>query len=131
VSLEGIDPAMGRTPKTIMLGVLAAALAVAGPAYSACKLSKIAELPVTMAGSTPLVSARINGTDAILMSDSGAFFSMLTPTSLQKFKLKAGPAPFNLRVTGSTGEADVKLTTAKDFDVLGITLHDVDFLVGG
>ncbi len=50
----------------------------AGPAAAACKLGRLAELPVTMQGLVPVVSAKIDGADVRLIADTGAFFSMLT-----------------------------------------------------
>ena len=103
----------------------------AGPAAAACKLGLIAELPVTMNGLTPVVPAKVNGVDARLIADSGAFFSMITPGAAAKFGLKSGPLPGFMTVRGVTGNAQVGMTTAKDFTILGRTLHKVDFLVGG
>ena len=54
-----------------------------GPA--ACKLERYAELPVTMAGTKPLIAGSINGIDALFIADSGAFFSMLSYESAKKF----------------------------------------------
>src|SRR5580704_13399180 len=78
---------------------------------AACKIGRLAELPVTMTGLRPLVSARINGADALFLADSGAFFSMITPAAAAEFKLRLGAAPYGLVVTGIGGEARVWLTT--------------------
>jgi hypothetical protein len=53
-------------------------------AVAACKIGKLAELPVTMTGLKPLVHAGINGTDALFLADSGAFFSLITPADLDR-----------------------------------------------
>lgn len=105
--------------------------ALAGPAAAACKLDRVAELPVTMEGNAAIVSVKINGQDARLIADSGAFFSMLTPESAARFKLKVGGLPPRLRVVGVNGDADVGLANVRDFGVVGGTLHDWEFLVGG
>lgn len=105
--------------------------ALAGPAAAACKVNEIAQLPVTMEGNSPTVSVTINGVDAKLIADTGASFSFLTPALAAKAKLHIGPLPFGYRVGGVNGEADVGLTTVKDFGVVGATLHDWQFLVGG
>jgi len=113
---------------------LALALAMWGQSVLAatkCQLGKMAELPVRMADSTPLVTAKVNGTDATFIADTGAFFSLLTPESAKKFNLKVGPAPYGLELEGLTGKTDAQLARAKDFTLLGLTLHNVDFLVGG
>ena len=44
-------------------------------AHAACKLAKMAELPVTMSNSRPVITAKINGRDARFVVDSGSFFS--------------------------------------------------------
>ena len=117
--------------RTILaLGALGLA-AVASPASADCKLIQFAELPVVMEGNSPVISAKISGMDARLIADSGAFFSMLTPGSAAKFKLKVGPLPMGMTVRGVNGEADVGLTTVKDFGLVGATLHNWQFLVGG
>ena len=103
----------------------------AEPASADCKLGKLAELPVTMSGLSPIVPAKINGVDAHLIADSGAFFSLLTPAAAEKFKLHVGPAPSWLMVKGVNGDAHVSVTTVQDLAALGITLHKIDFLVGG
>jgi tetratricopeptide (TPR) repeat protein len=114
----------------ITLGILSLALTpTCSPA--ACKLSKIAELPVTMHGSQPLIHAKINGQEALFIADSGASFSMISPGSAAQYKLHLSPAPFNLRVMGVGGSIDAALATVREFTIAGVALHDVQFLVGG
>jgi tetratricopeptide (TPR) repeat protein/predicted aspartyl protease len=98
---------------------------------AACKIGRLAELPVTMTGLRPLVSAKINGADALFLADSGAFFSMITPAAAAEFKLKLGPAPYGLVVTGVGGEARAWLTTVKTFTLSDIPMANVEFIVGG
>jgi tetratricopeptide (TPR) repeat protein/predicted aspartyl protease len=99
--------------------------------FAACKIGRLAELPVTMTGLRPLVSAKINGADALFVADSGAFFSMITPAAAAEFKLKLGPAPLGLVVTGVGGETRVSLTTVKTFTLSDIPMTNVEFIVGG
>ena len=106
-------------------------LAVFGDAQGACKLSKVAELPVTMVDAKPMVTAKINGVEAPFLADSGAFFSMLTPAGAAEFQLKTYAAPFGLRVTGIGGSADVSVTKVKVFTLAGVPIPDLAFLVGG
>ena len=54
----------------VFLTVLTAPDVVA--AASACKLGALAELPVTMRRSQPMIPAKINGTDVRFLVDSGA-----------------------------------------------------------
>lgn len=117
----------------ILLGILSLALIPgSGLAARACKLEELAELPVTMAGSRPLVAAKINGSDVQLLADSGAFFSMISPASAAEFKLRLREPPAHLRVVqGIGGSAAISVTTVKDFTLAGIPLKNVDFIVGG
>ncbi|HYC08231.1 MAG TPA: aspartyl protease family protein [Steroidobacteraceae bacterium] len=84
-----------------------------------------------MSGLAPLVHAKINGTDALFIADSGAFFSMLTPAAAAEFKLHLSPAPFGLGLTGVGGEAHVSMTTVPTFTIFGVTIPKVEFIVGG
>ena len=97
-----------------------------------CKLSKYAELPVTMVDTRPMIAGSINGVDGVFLADSGSFFSMLTRESAEKFKLRLGPDPAGLEVRGATGGVGVRETRARDFMLAGFGLaHNVDFLVAG
>jgi tetratricopeptide (TPR) repeat protein len=99
--------------------------------FAACKLAKIAELPVTMNGTKPLVTAQINGQDAVFVADSGAFYSMLSEASAQQYKLKLQPLPFGFNVQGAGGSVSPSLATVRVFTVAGVPVHNVEFLVGG
>jgi tetratricopeptide (TPR) repeat protein/predicted aspartyl protease len=101
------------------------------PAFAACKLAKMAELPVTMSDLKPILTAKINGEDARFIADSGAFFSMITEASAAEFNLKLAPAPWGLYVKGIGGNVDPSIATVKVFTLAGIPIKDVQFLVGG
>jgi len=101
-------------------------------AATICKLEKYAALPVTMAGTRPLVAGTVNGQQARFLAGSGAFFSVLTRDGAEKFKLHVRSLSWNLDVRG--GGADSRLTSANDLTLAGIgsrTSHRVDFIVGG
>jgi tetratricopeptide (TPR) repeat protein/predicted aspartyl protease len=100
-------------------------------AFAACKVSKMAELPVTMSNLRPLITEKINDTDVQFVVDSGAFFSMISAASAAELKLKLHPAPFGLRVTGVGGSTDASVAIVKVFTLQGIPIHNVEFLVGG
>ncbi|HEX4098526.1 MAG TPA: tetratricopeptide repeat protein [Caulobacteraceae bacterium] len=108
-----------------------ATLAAGAPAAAACKLERIATLPVTMQGLAPVVSAKIDGADIRLVAALGDFFSILSRSSANRLHLKVEAAPYGLKVLGASGEADVGLTTVKQFSVFGAPFHDAQFLVGG
>jgi tetratricopeptide (TPR) repeat protein/predicted aspartyl protease len=99
--------------------------------FAACKIGRLAELPVTMTGLRPLVSAKINGSEALFIADSGAFYSMITPAAAAQFKLKLGPAPYRLELRGVGGEARAWVTTVKTFTLFDVPIPNVEFIVGG
>lgn len=110
---------------TVILGGLAGP-----PAWAACTL-KVAGLPVTMNGLRPLVHASVNGSDALFVADSGAFYSMLSPAAAAQYKLRLEMAPFGFSVTGIGGEAQTWLTTIKTFTIFNVPVPDVKFIVAG
>ena len=100
-------------------------------ALAACKLAKMAELPVTMSNSRPIISAKINGRDARFVVDSGSFFSMISEASAAQFDLKLSPAPLGLTVKGVGGAVDPSIASVDVFTFAGIPVHNVEFLVVG
>jgi tetratricopeptide (TPR) repeat protein/predicted aspartyl protease len=97
-----------------------------------CKLARFVELPVTMDGTRPTITAQINGTDALFTLDSGAFWSMLTPAAAEQYKLHPDKNRVpGLSVVGVGGRSDVAVATVTTFTIFGVPLHKVDFLVGG
>jgi tetratricopeptide (TPR) repeat protein len=103
------------------------------PAAS-CTLGKYAELPVTMAGTMPLVTGSINGVETQFLADTGSFFSMLTREAAVQRQLKLRPLPQELDIRGIGGSESAYLTTAKEFLLTGYgkkPIKDVDFVVTG
>src|SRR5205823_386331 len=98
----------------------ACASSAAAAAAGSCVLARLAELPVTMAGTRPLVHAAINGTDALFLADSGMFYSSLTTAAASEFKLVLHPAPFGYEVRGIGGGARPYLTEVKTFTIFGL-----------
>ncbi len=113
------------------LALLGLTLAAAPSAFGACQLARLAELPVSMEDLRPVVPVRINGADARLIADSGAFYSVLSPGSAARFGLKLAPAPAALQMVGVGGEAATALTTVEDFVLAGAAPRKAEFLVGG
>jgi tetratricopeptide (TPR) repeat protein/predicted aspartyl protease len=112
-------------------GLLMLALSAAPPgAAFACTLGRLAELPVTMVDLVPTVPVKVDGVDIKLIADSGAFFNLLTPQAAAKAALHVAGAPLGLPyIVGLAGAEDVRLATAKDFSLAGVTFHKADFLV--
>jgi tetratricopeptide (TPR) repeat protein/predicted aspartyl protease len=122
----------GKFRATVKILVILAPAPWTGMAIGGgCKIAKIAELPVTMIDMHPMVTAQINGVDALFIADSGAFYSMLSPASAAEFKLNSYPAPFGLFVRGTGGSASVSVAKVKVFTLAGVPIHNVEFLVGG
>ena len=100
-------------------------------AFAACKLGKYADLPVTMVGMRPTITAQINGQDATFLFDSGAFYSMLSNAAAAQYGLPLSAAPFGLWVMGTNGAVDTSVATVKVLTFAGVAVHNVEFLVGG
>lgn len=119
--------------KTTVFAVLGTLL-LAGTAHAAvadCKVSKLAELPVTMHGLRPLVHAQINGRDAEFLTDSGAWYSMISPGNAAEFGLTLTQAPTNLRMGGVGGQIVPKVAMVQRFTLAGANIPNIEFLVGG
>jgi tetratricopeptide (TPR) repeat protein len=114
-------------------GVLVAAGLAISPvrADAKCKLGTVAEFPITMSGSRPTLTAKINGADAQFLLDSGAFYSMISSATAAQFNLGLRSAPFGFRIEGMGGSTGASIATVKEFTIAGIQIHDVQFLVGG
>jgi tetratricopeptide (TPR) repeat protein/predicted aspartyl protease len=117
--------------RRLAVAVAAATLFDAAAASAACKLERLAELPVTMSDLRPTVPAKIDGRTIRMLADTGAFFSMISPGLATEMKLPLHPAPFGLVVTGVGGAINPSLTTVKGFTLDKIPLRHVDFIVGG
>lgn len=115
-----------RLPALILLGLAGTAPC----AVESCDV-KIAELPVSMSGLKPLVHAKINGSDALFVADSGAFFDSLNSAAAARYQLHLEPAPYGLKLAGVGGEAQAWLTTVKTFTLANVDLADMTFVVGG
>jgi tetratricopeptide (TPR) repeat protein len=113
---------------------LLAAIAVGATTANAepCQIQLFNDIPVTMSGLRPMVRTQINGQDASLIADSGAFFSTLTPAAAQQFQLPYKFFP-GLFVEGVGGSESARVARVKKFTLMGLghTWNDVDFVVAG
>src|SRR5262249_44077902 len=96
-----------------------------------CVLQKYAELPVTLQGTIPLVTGRINGVELKFLADSGAMFSMLTKETAKNLKVSTTRMPRGMWMMGVGGEFDAQWTKIKGLELNGISqpLQVVDALV--
>jgi tetratricopeptide (TPR) repeat protein len=111
---------------SVVLAVCAAAPAMA---EAACKIGVIADLKVTMRGTSPLVNAKINGGEVSLIADSGAFYSMLSEGTVAQFKLSSQAGNPYMYTTGIGGRQSISLTRVKTFTIADLSLPNVLFTV--
>jgi tetratricopeptide (TPR) repeat protein len=114
--------------RLVLLGLF---LILPPEARAVCK-PKYVELPITMVGTRPMISAQVNGEKVRLVADTGAFYSMLTPGAAEELKLTLRPNPYNMRVSGIGGSTETSIAVVRQF-TLGeeLTQTNVEFLVGG
>ena len=84
-----------------------------------------------MAGTRPLINAKINNQEARFVLDSGAFYSMISTATAAEFNLKLTPGPYGLMLQGIGGKVTAQIATVKEFGIAGALIHNVEFLVGG
>ena len=123
--------------KPVALAALAAALILPISAQAACRLTT-AEVPVTMEGLQPLLSAKIGGKPAKLLLDSGAFGSSLTasfatqeklPTLTAKPSGSLVPSSASTLTVGAKGhETTTGIVIAPTFEFGGSVFPNVKFL---
>jgi predicted aspartyl protease len=119
---------------SLLAGIMLPSLCLmaSGPASAAtCEVSKIVELPVTLAGRRAMVDARFGTHDARFIVDSGAFYSAVSRASATEFGLTSRPLPNWFRLRGINGDSSASVATAKDFALAGIPIPKIDFIVGG
>lgn len=111
--------------------IMAGLSAAAAHADTPCQVATIAELPVTMAGLSPLVHAKINGKEAVFEADTGAWYSMMSPSGAAEAGLKLQAMPPGFMMGGVGGTFHPSYTTVKTFTLAGVDIPKVEFLVGG
>jgi tetratricopeptide (TPR) repeat protein/predicted aspartyl protease len=122
---------VNRIHPYLVAGGVAVLAAYSGHAAADCKLQAILNMPITMAGTQPLVTVKLNGTEAHLVMDTGSTFSIVSPETAKRAGLLIGPAPPNLIIEGVGGSARPDLTSVKEFGIGTQTLKRVALLVYG
>jgi predicted aspartyl protease/Flp pilus assembly protein TadD len=121
--------------ESLIFTIVSLLMFLAGPraiaASATCKMSKMAELPVTMLDRRPLIDAKINDKDVRFEVDSGAFYSIISPASAAELNLKISAAPYGMRVVGVGGSSKASVAKADVFTLAGIPVHNIQFLVAG
>jgi predicted aspartyl protease/tetratricopeptide (TPR) repeat protein len=105
---------------------------VVGHAWaSECHLNSYGTLPVEMIGERATTMVKINGADTRLILDTGAFYNAMSNASASVLKLETQATPFGFQIGGVGGSADAEFTIVKEFGIVGTTLRNVGFIVGG
>ena len=86
---------------------------------------------MTIAGTRPVIGAKINNQGVRFLVDSGAFFSMMSSAAAGELNLKVVAAPYGLTVRGIGGTTVPSVATAKVFTIANAEIPNVQFLVGG
>lgn len=122
----------GEMDTQTLVAATALALMVSTSASGAtCKLTPLAQLPVTMQRSAPMVPAKINGKDVRFIVDSGAFYSVLSPASAEALNLPQTIAPNGFLINGVGGPTQPMIATVKSFGLAGGEVSNLEFLVAG
>jgi hypothetical protein len=121
----------GQTRALLLASVWALALAALGapaPIPAACKLAKLAELPVTMHG-VPQVPVVIDGHPANMIVDTGSWKSTIWRGAAASLGLKIVPS--DLTTYGAGGSDQAGMVRVHDFTLASFTVHNLDMLVVG
>jgi len=96
-----------------------------------CKINLIAKFPVVMEGPRASVAVSFNGKESRVWLDSGAFFNFMPKAKAVELGLATEALPVEFRVSGIGGNFTLELARVRDFGVVGPTLHNMEFIVGG
>lgn len=99
-------------------------------AWAQCQLRHV-EMPVRIVNHSPVGMLKLNGVEVPMLVDSGAFFSVLQPSTAAQLGLKLTPMPSHIQLTGYTGAIEAKLTRVEQVSLKGIAIPNVEFIVGG
>lgn len=122
---------IGRLVSLISMTVFAALASPAMADSGKCKVELVAKLPVVMEGPRASVPVTFNGKQSRLWLDSGAFFNLMPKAKAVELGLTTEPLPSGFRVSGIGGSFAPELARVRDFGILGVTLHQMQFVVGG
>jgi predicted aspartyl protease/tetratricopeptide (TPR) repeat protein len=117
--------------RVLALAAPLALLSAQASAASKCQVMKLAELPVTMEGLSPVTTGQINGREARFIVDSGAFYSTMSAGAAQELGLSIDGLGGRARLTGVGGDTSLGVATAKEFVIAGQKLSRIEFAVGG
>jgi predicted aspartyl protease len=126
---------MTATIRAYAATVLALLILASQPASAAdaskCKVNLVAKFPVVMEGPRASVPVSFNGKPSRVWLDSGAFYNFMPKAKAVELGLPLEAMPAGFRVNGIGGSFTPQLARVRDFGVLGVTLHNTEFVVGG
>ena len=111
----------------LCLGALLASQAWA----SECQLTDYGTLSVEMIGGLATAMVKINGHDTRFILDTGAFYNTMSHADALALGVRLHSASVGFRIRGVGGSAAAELGVVKAFGILGATLKDISFIVGG
>ncbi len=118
--------------RVVRLCCLGLGVLIVGHAWAdRCQLERYGTLPVEMEGGRATTMVKINGSDTRFALDTGAFFNIMSKATASSLGLRLRALPFGFRISGIGGAADAQYTHVKEFGILGTTLKNIDFIVGG
>ena len=118
--------------RMVRLCCLGISVLLASQAWAdSCQLIRYGTLPVEMESGRATTVVKINGADTRFALDTGAFFNIMSNATASSLELKLRAMPFGFHINGIGGAADAQYARVKEFGILGTTLKNIDFLVGG
>ncbi|OAN57314.1 retroviral-like aspartic protease family protein [Sphingomonas sp. TDK1] len=122
---------MRTARRAVGIGFWLAVVVGAMPAQAACKVGRIAEIPITMRGMRAIVDTTVNGKPAPFILDSGAFFSIVPPAVAKALDLPETTAPPGFYIRGVGGSASAGVVRVAHFGLAGVDIPNVEFVRGG
>ncbi len=103
--------------------LLLAGCGIAPAAPEACRLAKLAEIPVTLADGFVSVAATIDGKPVTLLVDTGAESSLVTPSAMARLALPADPQRTSV-IQGIGGTITTRNAALRSLAIGGMELLD-------
>jgi predicted aspartyl protease len=94
-----------------------------------CKVNKV-DLPVTLSGMRPVISAKINGLDTSFLVTSGAFYSMISPAAAARYNLKLRPISKEMKINAGFGDKEMQRATVNELALGELVLPNRELVVG-
>jgi len=116
---------MRRSLLGLLLAVVLLQIPAAGFAVQ-CKIGQV-ETDVTMRGLHPTIRAKINGKDAIFELFSGAWWSSITPATVEQYQLHLVKGKTQDVISSMSGLRTMPVATADTFDVFNTSLRKIEF----